>query len=279
MPVEQRPYRLARDLFLRRRIERQESLDELVRARARLLERQRAAGDTREERPVPEPSLDVAIRGSNTGADENSGPELIDLVSESSQKSIPSTIVISSSRSSGSSPQLSQSLSQSLQLPGRRSLGLQTTPRESPTPQQQRAANQAQLQELQMRITILERQLEYVRNLPPRTDPPEDILLADVPRENLSTVSNAGTNFEYSFQGQPVEITGYIGRGRHIKYVVTWSDGTRTINSRRNVEICRLGSVLLEEFRRKSRAQNTRNYRARTSMSGDILQRHRRLSR
>lgn len=59
---------------------------------------------------------------------------------------------------------------------------------------------------------------------------------------------------------EPVEVNGHWGLGRHTKYSVLWSDGVTSLNPTREVEA--IAQDLLQKYRRKKRAENTRRCRA-----------------
>lgn len=111
--------------------------------------------------------------------------------------------------------------------------------------------------ENQIQLSILEDHLNEVRNLEPRTEPVELIEISD----NESDFND----HEESSTAEPVTIVGHVGRGRHIKYIVEWSDGSRTLNKSAQLEDT--ASELLATYRRTIRANNTRLCRAKKRQS------------
>lgn len=123
-----------------------------------------------------------------------------------------------------------------------------------------RAANQeapSVRRENQIQLSILEDHLNEVRQLEPRSEPVELIEISD--NESEFDEPDEPTTTE------PLTIVGHIGRGRHIKYIVEWSDGSRTLNKAAQLESN--APSILATYRRAIRANNTRLCRAKKRQS------------
>lgn len=232
MPVEQRPLRLAREQIVVARARTRSLLDELVQRRERLRRGQ--------VEPMPGTSGESNSRENNM----NVSGSFQCHSSSSSQESQDPPKSQASDKSRSRSP-----LSQKAPSPFvRQSQELQKEGMYISSSAALLLHQIPDLQEVQMQITILENQLRAADQLPARTQPLDKIELSD----NESVASED----EDPVTRQPVDIVGDIGRGQNIKYVIKWSDGTETLNRTRDVQRC--APVLLEIYRRRIRARNTR---------------------
>ena len=238
MTVSERPLRLARETFVVVRERTKSLLDDLVRRRAKLIEQN--------AEPTPGSSRDCNSGRSNSG--HQSGILNRPGMSTGFKKL---TVLYSSSSSS----QESEDLPKSQQSKGSRSRSPLSQRAPSPFLRQSQELQTegmyqpfGELQEVQMQISILEHQLELAAEMPARNQPSNDINLDD----NVSIASYD----DDAIVRQPLDIIGDIGRGRHTKYIIQWSDGTETVNKTRDVQNC--APRLLETYRRRIRARNTR---------------------
>ena len=110
-----------------------------------------------------------------------------------------------------------------------------------------------ELQDIQIELGVLQRRVEETQVEPPSIRRLEDVELIEREGGRAEEEEEIGIT--------PVEIFHHVGRGRHTRYLVAWSDDSRTIHPTRIIE-ARAGPLLLD-YRRRCRARNTRLCRER----------------
>lgn len=276
MPVEERPYRMARAARIIERLHVRRLLDKLMETRRQFLaRRQQATGSNVTVEPQAGPS------SCNTGAnDENDSSDI------PSQPSGGGRLVLCSSSSSSQASQennwqisaiprrLSQTTSRSRSPLSRASSVVRLSPalqtdgmygfNDGPDTiaSLPRLQQDHVFQDLQREIGILQFQVDSLNALPSRDVEPELIVISDDEES-----CDEEEDYDPLLLPHEVETRFGTGRGRYTKYLVRWSDGSRTINGTKDVEACKLGKELLEKWRRKNRARNTANCRRRQKSS------------
>lgn len=232
MPVDQRPYRLARETEVIRRENTRRLIDELVARRRQILEAASRLHDNQTS------NSGAQAETSPPGASDTTEP-IIDLASSPSQHTV-------SSQASCAIIEPSQNSQRSRSTISQQSVLALPSPVLQPSPE---------LQDVQMQIGILQAQLDDANSLPRRSN----FELIHIP-DNDSDDSDG----EYITDFQvvtPVEICRHYGRGRNIKYCVKWSDNRETLVSK--LLMVELNESLLKAYKRKTLAHNTRECRRR----------------
>ncbi|CAA2977001.1 E3 ubiquitin- ligase SDIR1-like [Olea europaea subsp. europaea] len=270
MPAEQRPMRLVRNLFVVRPESIRNAIEELASRRAVILERQRQA--EQESQPISSISSEssVSLRDCRPA---RKGPVLHSSSSSSSSgSSIRPVVRVHFGAITPTPPQSQVAASQvarsSSQVPPNSSqiLSQSQDGNDSAAGQEQRARVlqiKQELQEVQMRIGVLQNQLATIQSFRPNNRDPEEIVIEDNESVNSDDVVLLGT-FE------PIRIIRHVGRGQHIRYLLEWSDGSITMNRVENFQSCERDKQILIAYRRLLRRDATRRFRTnRRSQSSD----------
>lgn len=99
-----------------------------------------------------------------------------------------------------------------------------------------------ELQVLQMHIGIQRNILETIERLPDRVQSPEEIVISD-------NESDADVDEYQGIQTYPLRVVTHIGKGRHIRYQVIWSDNRETLHKKQ--ELSEKWKWIYEEYQAK----------------------------
>lgn len=253
IPEEDRPMRLARELQVIEREIQQRLLAELIERRKAMLARQalhrqlqeqdkpQSQGTTSSEENIIRPSTSSSRNVLESDSDE--------FGSQSKDHQSAETLVIYEPEDMGSLTRATPHYSS--EFPTMPSPGWSLL---VPNPQE--------LQGLNAQITIVDQQIQNWSLVPfndndPMPDSPNYYHEPDSDIEDEDGPSD-GQDAELIF---PIEIVDHLNRGRHTRYIVLWSDGSRTMNRTRAVEVT--VPELLVEFRRKKGREATARARER----------------
>lgn len=89
-----------------------------------------------------------------------------------------------------------------------------------------------------MQIGIQRNILETIERLPDQQQAPEEIVISD-------NESEVDINEYEGIPVHPLAVTAHVGRGRHIRYRVLWSDNTETLRSKQDL-VANMRWVLVE---------------------------------